>query len=135
MLRKTLILILFTGAAACGKSSDSESSEPRARGGKPTAASPAQKEADQIFVNRCTPCHGPSGGGNGPASASLSPKPRDLRDPAWQGSVTDDHIEKVIQYGGAAVGKSAAMPANPDLNDKPQVIDALRAKVRGFGAR
>jgi hypothetical protein len=30
------------------------------------------------------------------------------------------------------VGKSAAMPPNPDLNDKPQVIAALRLKIRSL---
>jgi mono/diheme cytochrome c family protein len=120
-------------AAACGKSSDS-SNEPKARSAKAPAATAAQKEANDIFVNRCTPCHGAAGGGNGPASASLSPKPRDLRSEVFHGSVTDEHIEKVIQYGGAAVGKSPAMPANPDLADKPEVVQALRAKVRSFRA-
>jgi hypothetical protein len=31
------------------------------------------------------------------------------------------------------VGKSPAMPANPDLMSKPAVVEALRALVRGFG--
>ncbi len=92
----------------------------------------AKAEADDIFATRCTPCHGPSGEGNGPASASLNPKPRNYHDPSWQSSVSDTEIEKAIQYGGAAVGKSAAMPPNPDLVGKPQVVAALRDKVRSF---
>ena len=59
--------------------------------------------------------------------------PRNFSDPAWQKSVTDEHIETIIKYGGAAVGKSPAMPANPDLNSKPQVVTELRLIVRGFG--
>jgi hypothetical protein len=35
-----------------------------------------------------------------------------------------------VQYGGAAVGKSAAMPSNPDLMSKPAVVAALREYVR-----
>jgi hypothetical protein len=80
-------------------------------------------------------CHGPTGKGDGPAGAALSPKPRDLGDPAWQKSVTDEHIEKIILNGGPAVGKSPLMPANPDLSSKPDVIKALRAMVRGFGGQ
>ena len=104
-----------------------------------TAAEPippaAMQEAQSIYSTRCVTCHGPGGKGDGPAGAALSPKPRDLGDPTWQQSVTDEHIEKIIQSGGPAVGKSPLMPANPDLNSKPEVIKALRAIVRGFGAK
>lgn len=99
---------------------------PAQSGGDPKA------QAQEIFANRCTPCHGPSGKGDGPASKGLTPPPRNFGDPAWQDSVTDDHIEKIIKFGGAAVGKSPAMPANPDLMAKPQVVTELKNIVRGF---
>ena len=99
------------------------------------AAGDAKAQAQDIFKNRCTPCHGPSGKGDGPASAGLTPPPRNFGDPAWQKSVTDDHIEKIIKFGGAAVGKSPAMPANPDLMSKPQVVTELKNVVRGFGGK
>ena len=92
----------------------------------------ASAEAEQIFTTRCVTCHGPQGAGDGPASAGLTPRPRNLQDPAWQASVTDAHIEQIVQYGGAAVGRSPAMPANPDLMSKPEVVTALRAYVRGL---
>lgn len=126
--------VVALGATGCGKGG-----QPAASGSGTTqtkgAMSPeqAKKEAAEIFANRCTPCHGPSGAGDGPASAGLAPKPRDFRDPEWQKSVDDAHIEKAIQYGGAAVGKSAAMPANPDLNEKTEVVASLRALIRGLG--
>jgi len=90
----------------------------------------AQAEAAKIFIQRCSTCHGSNGAGDGPAAASLSPKPRNLQDAAWQASVDDAYIEKIIKVGGLGVGKSAAMPPNPDLADKELVIKALRAKVR-----
>jgi mono/diheme cytochrome c family protein len=96
-------------------------------------AGAARDEALQIFETRCVTCHGPQGEGNGPASAGLTPPPRNFRDPAWQTSVTDAHIEQIIQYGGAAVGRSPAMPANPDLMSKPEVVTALREHVRSLG--
>lgn len=95
-----------------------------------TAAS--RKEADDIFASRCVTCHGPTGEGNGAASAGLTPKPRNFHDADWQAGVTDEHIDKIIQYGGAAVGKSPAMPPNPDLVGKPEVVAALRQKIRSF---
>ena len=95
----------------------------------------AAKEAAEIYTTRCTLCHGTSGKGDGAAAAGLNPKPRDFSDPAWQTSVTDEHIEKIIVGGGTAVGKSPIMPANPDLEAKPDVVKALRATVRGLGSK
>jgi mono/diheme cytochrome c family protein len=104
--------------------------EPAAASG--AAADAARAAAQEIFATRCFTCHGVNGAGNGPASAGLTPPPRDFQDPAWQASVTDEHIRQIIQYGGAAVGKSAAMPANPDLTGKPEVVEALLAHVRSL---
>lgn len=91
----------------------------------------AAAEAKQLFATRCVPCHGATGAGDGPASAGLTPKPAAFSSAEWQAKVTDEHIEKIIAYGGMAVGKSAAMPPNPDLDGKP-VIPALRVLIRGM---
>jgi len=143
-------LAFALAAAACGQG---EEAKPPSAGGAPgqaaappaTAPAPApaapaaaaggeaaSAEARQIFESRCVTCHGPEGAGNGPASAGLTPPPRNFQDPAWQKSVTDTHIEQIVQYGGAAVGRSPAMPSNPDLTGKPEVVAALRAYVRGL---
>ena len=90
-------------------------------------------EADNIFATRCQTCHGPTGSGDGPASNGLNPRPRNFHDAAWQASVSTEHITKIVQFGGAGVGKSAAMPANPDLTERGGVVAALTGKVRGFG--
>ena len=92
----------------------------------------AVSEAKEIFTNRCVTCHGQTGKGDGVAAVALNPKPRAFGDGAWQKSITDEHIEKIIVGGGAAVGKSALMPPNPDLQSKPMVVKALRAHVRSF---
>jgi mono/diheme cytochrome c family protein len=135
-------------AAACGQGEEAKppsAGEAPAQGAPPPAPAPApaataaaadgdaaRAEALQIFQSRCVTCHGPEGAGNGPASAGLTPPPRNFQDPEWQKSVTDTHIEQIVQYGGAAVGKSPAMPSNPDLTGKPEVVAALRAYVRGL---
>jgi len=93
----------------------------------------ATQEAQQIFNSRCTMCHGAAGKGDGPAAAALKPQPRDLSDPAWQKSVTDQQIEQIIVGGGPAVGKSPLMPANADLRTKPDVVRALVVLVRNLG--
>jgi uncharacterized membrane protein/cytochrome c551/c552 len=96
-------------------------------------ASPAE-EARAVFKQRCVPCHGPEGRGNGTAAAALVPKPRNYHDTEWQKSVTDEHIAKTILEGGMAVGKSEIMPSNPDLEQKPEVIKELVKLLRSFGA-
>ena len=85
-----------------------------------------------MFNTLCSTCHGQSGTGDGVAAASLNPKPRNYTDKAWQASVTDDQIRKIIVEGGAAVGKSQLMPASPQLKDKPEVVNELVNIVRGF---
>lgn len=109
-------------------------------GGRPARAAEqippaAMQEAEQIFKSRCATCHGQAGKGDGPAAVALNPKPRDLGDAAWQKSVDDAHIEKIILGGGPSVGKSPLMPANPDLSAKPDVVKALRVLVRDLGTK
>ncbi len=101
-------------------------------GGSAPIPEAAKQEAQQLFTTRCSTCHGARGAGDGPASAGLTPKPRNFQDKGWQSSITDGAIEKVILEGGMAVGKSPAMPPNPDLNEKKDVVRALRAQIRGL---
>jgi mono/diheme cytochrome c family protein len=89
-------------------------------------------EARQIFDRRCSVCHGASGRGDGPGSAALNPKPQSFSDLAWQSKVTDEEIGRAILGGGLAVGRTAGMPSNPDLQSKPEVIRELVNLLRGF---
>lgn len=125
MIAGLMGFVLMTTFAACGKSGSQASSA-----GQPSAAAIA--EAKSIFENRCVACHGTKGAGDGPTSASLTPKPRALNSADWQTSVTDDHIRKVIVGGGPAVGLNAIMPPNADLTSKPEVVEALKNYIRGL---
>src|SRR5262249_3131702 len=127
-----LAALALLGAFVPGCKPDESHAGAAAQAVVPT--SPATAEADQIFSTRCVMCHGSTGAGDGPASASLYPKPRNFHDAAWQTSITDENIGKIVQSGGAAVGKSNLMPGNPDLEAKPQTVQALVKKIRGFGS-
>ncbi|MFO0745878.1 MAG: c-type cytochrome [Myxococcota bacterium] len=118
-------------ASACGGGGGAGTG---AAAGKSALDPSVVAKANEIFVGRCTPCHGVDGRGDGTASATLNPKPRNFHDEAWQKSVTDDHIMKIIKMGGAAVGKSAAMPSNPDITSS-QVLTGLKEKVRSFAGK
>ena len=105
-------------------------STPSTTGG---GAGPNLAQAREMFKSRCATCHGADGRGNGPGAITLNPKPRNYHDKAWQAKVTDEDIKKTITYGGAAVGKSPIMPASPDLDSKPEVVDGLVAIIRDYG--
>lgn len=98
------------------------------------AAQPAAAaaEAREQYASTCVSCHGPGGRGDGLAAAGLPARPASFSDPAWQRGITDQQIERAIVGGGAAVGKSPLMPANPALATKPEVVVALRTMIRGF---
>ena len=69
----------------------------------------------QTFQTICTPCHGPEGKGDGPASASLDPKPRNLTDQKYMASLDERYMFELISRGGIAVGKSPLMPAQSSI--------------------
>lgn len=75
----------------------------------PAVAAGDAAAGDTKFKQLCAACHGPTGGGDGPAAASLNPKPRNLSDKAWQAGVDDEYLKKVIGKGGPAVGLSPLM--------------------------
>jgi len=132
-----LLIGLIIGVSGC-TSKDAAPAEPKAAEPAPAptpapAAEPAADpvaEAASIYENRCAVCHGLTGKGDGDGSAALDPKPRDFTSAEWQSSVTDDHLNKIIVFGGLAVGKAATMPPNPDLDAKPEVVAELVKLIR-----
>ncbi|HSO38328.1 MAG TPA: c-type cytochrome [Labilithrix sp.] len=138
-LAAALALTALT-AIACSKSENkgdqpATKTEPGAGTATPSGGGKIDMvKAEAVFNERCAACHGTSGKGDGPASAALNPKPRNYTDKAWQAGVTDEQLRKTITLGGAAVGKSPIMPASPDLDEKPEVVDGLIKIVRRFGS-
>lgn len=96
-------------------------------------AVPAQagdpEAGQQPFQQLCATCHGATGKGDGPASAALNPKPRDMSDSEWQAEVDDDYLRTVIRDGGRAVGLSQMMtPFGGALNE--QQLEDVVAFIR-----
>lgn len=107
---KKFLFVVLVGSlllSACGNSSDS--SEP-ASANDPVATVPADYagntnpfgaeaavEGAKVFQTTCETCHGPQGHGDGIASQSLEPKPKNLA--VLQETVGDDYLFWRISEG------------------------------------
>ena len=57
----------------------------------------AAAAGEEVFMSSCKSCHGPEGHGDGPAAASLDPRPRNLVE--LQKQVRDDYLFWRISTG------------------------------------
>jgi len=134
LLRTTFVFLGFlalgSGFASANRLVQSGSRKPS---GFRLFDQPGQSDGQRIFQTRCFVCHGRDGKGDGPSATGLAEKPQDLTDPNWQKSNTDDLIGVVIKEGGVAIGKTGAMPPNPDLNKEQ--IQSLVAFVRSLARK
>jgi mono/diheme cytochrome c family protein len=101
MLKKMCVVAGLVAVVGLNVSLSADAATPK---GDPT-------KGKATFIEKCAPCHGQQGKGDGPAGAALNPKPRNQSDAKYMSTLTDEHIFKVIKDGGASVGKSPAMPA------------------------
>ncbi|SRR5579884_2389359 len=77
---------------------------------QPTSANLA--EGKTLFNANCAPCHGASGAGDGPAAASLNPKPADFKTPI-HAKLPDGYWFWRLTDGGSVPPFSAAGSAMP----------------------
>jgi putative ABC transport system permease protein len=79
----------------------------------------------------CARCHGDAGQGDGPDAGTLTTHPRNFKDCATMGKLSDDTMFKAIKDGGSAVGLSGDMPAwNAGLSDDE--IHGVMTYIRQF---
>lgn len=104
------------------------------RGGIPeayrTAANPLPQNAAtiergaKVYADNCASCHGPRGGGDGPAAKDLNPPPANL---AWLAETPigrwDPYFFWTISEGGAQF--NTAMPAFKDSLSKDDIWAAV----------
>ena len=106
-----LVLLL----AACGGGNSADKAEDKVPDQYVNQTNPFKGKADAadagkaIFAANCASCHGDSGKGDGPAGATLNPKPADLSEPAKND--TDGEILWHVAEGSAAGEPGSAMPA------------------------
>ncbi len=100
----------------------------------PVVSAATLTAARALYDARCAECHGPTGQGDGQRAANLRPRPQRLSDRIWQSNVSNARLQRVIVFGGVAVGKSEVMPASPALSQQPQLVLGLVAHIRRLAA-
>ncbi|HTM10115.1 MAG TPA: cytochrome c [Verrucomicrobiae bacterium] len=77
------------------------------------------------YESLCAGCHGKTGKGDGPAAASLNPKPQDHTDGKVMNALSDQYLTDIVKNGGASVKKSPLMPAWGKTLKDQEVADVI----------
>jgi mono/diheme cytochrome c family protein len=91
-----------------------------------TPAFADEAAAKANYAKLCASCHGAAGAGDGAAAGAMKPKPTDFTSKEVMAAKKDDELTKVIAEGGAAVGKSALMPAYKSQLDAAAISDMVK---------
>jgi cytochrome c oxidase cbb3-type subunit III len=83
------------------------------------------EEGQKLYMTHCSSCHGDKGRGDGTAGKALPVKPADHTDSKLMNSFSDEFLLNIIAKGGAAVGKSAFMPAWGGVLKENQLQDVV----------
>ena len=96
-----------------------------------TAGDALAQDAKAIYQKECTKCHGDAGAGVGAMGQKLKDKPSDwTKGGGGLKDLDDAKIAESIKKGGAAIGRSKAMPAYPKLSDAD--VQSLVAYVKAL---
>jgi hypothetical protein len=93
----------------------------------------SREQAAGNYARYCASCHGETGRGDGFSGRGLTPPPQNFHDPNWLKATSDAEIDEAIARGGAGVGKSVAMPPNPQIAADPEELAGMRRFVRELG--
>jgi mono/diheme cytochrome c family protein len=96
------------------------------------ASSASIQRGQALYQERCLPCHGPAGLGDGPAALALVPRPANLQVHMLPGVHTDQQIFAWISDGYP----NSAMPAFGELlseEERWHVLNYIRTLVPGAG--
>ena len=77
----------------------------------PASSGDASGAGRRDYALYCASCHGAGGDGDGPMAVTLDPRPARHSDAEYMAGVSDADLFRVIQEGGAAMGKSPLMAA------------------------
>ncbi len=82
---------------------------------------------EQIFLARCTGCHGRKADGKGPNSLDISPRPRNLRNRAFVMTVSDHRLYDSILYGVQGTAMPPWIDYGLTQNDVGDIINFIHS--------
>lgn len=131
LVAMTDYLMLDRESALTGEESAAQVSmrEKLYRDKPPQDVSGIEGRAEKIYQVACSQCHGISGDGLGLNSSFLAQEPRNHTSAKEMKKLSNEHLFKVIKFGGVSVDKSTLMPAWGALI-KDKDIEALVAYLR-----
>jgi mono/diheme cytochrome c family protein len=86
----------------------------------------AEPDGAKLYAERCSGCHGDTGGGDGPAAAALVPRPKNFHE---LGSRSLDDLRAIVRKGKPGT----MMPPFADVLSDAE-IDAVLRHVQHFAA-
>jgi len=87
----------------------------------------ANDVGERVYRERCAPCHGDSGRGDGPAAEALEPRPRNFREVGFWRDRTEQQLTDVVRRGKPG---TLMAPFEGVLSDAE--IEAVVSYVRSF---
>ncbi|MGD0771786.1 MAG: c-type cytochrome [Candidatus Solibacter sp.] len=85
------------------------------------------QHGEEIFLERCTGCHGRKADGKGPNSLDITPKPRNLRNTAFVASIADRRIFDSVLYGVQGTAMPAWIDYGLSKNDVGDIVNFIRS--------
>lgn len=82
---------------------------------------------EEIFLQRCTGCHGRKADGKGPNSLDISPRPRNLRNSFFINSVPDRRFFDSILYGVQGTAMPSWIDYGLTQNDVGDLVNFIRS--------
>jgi mono/diheme cytochrome c family protein len=85
----------------------------------------------ELYTSSCASCHGDAGDGNGPASGTLNPKPRNYKQAeGWTNGKKFSDLYKTLQEGIQSRGMAAYEYIKPE--DRIGILHYIRTTFGGF---
>jgi mono/diheme cytochrome c family protein len=102
-----------------------------------TACVAADPVGKRVYLERCAPCHGDDGRGDGPAAAALEPRPRNLRDPSFWDGRTPARLRDVVQHGksGTMMQPFEGVLSDGEIEAVVEYLQSFRPASGGAGRR
>jgi sulfur oxidation c-type cytochrome SoxX len=85
------------------------------------------KHGEDIFLERCTGCHGRKADGKGPNSLDITPKPRNLRNSAFVASINDRPLFDSVLYGVQGTAMPSWIDYGLSKNDVGDIVNFIRS--------